>query len=144
VDGVTAREDLELSVQVAVIAVGVVESPPDGEVDVVAVGDRLVPAAGGVPVGALHRGAGAGAAPVHLEAMLVGVPFVRRVEMPVVQVVGVVAVADLAVAAAGPVPVLVVVVLAAGHRRTGGIVSPERGRRQSSPAALRSPAGVSS
>lgn len=110
--------------QVAVVAVGVVESPPHGEVRVVAVGDSLVPAACRVPVAALHRGAGARAAPVHLEAMLVGVPFVRRVEMPVVQVVRVVAVANLAVPAAGAVPVFVVVVLAAGHRLERGIVSP--------------------
>jgi len=112
-------------VKIAVIAVRVVEGPPHGEVRVIAVRDRLVPAAGRVPVAALHRGAGSGAAPAHVEAMLVGVLFVRRMEMPVVQVVRVVAVADLAVAAAGAVPVLVVVVLAAGHRRTRGIVSPE-------------------
>jgi hypothetical protein len=112
-------------VQVAVIAVGVVESPPHDEVQVVAVRDCFVSATGRVPVAALHRGAGAGAAPAHLEAMLVGVPFVRRVEMPVVQVVRVVAVADLAVPAAGAVPMLVVAVLAASHRRTRGIVSPK-------------------
>lgn len=89
--------------QVAVIAVRVVERLPDGEVHVVAVRDRFVSAAGRVPVAALHGRTGARAAPAHVEAMLVGVPFVQRVEMPVVQVVLVVAVADLTVPAAGAV-----------------------------------------
>jgi len=105
-------------VQVAVIAVGVVKGASHGEVRVVAVRDRLVPAAGRVPVIALHRGAGAGAAPVHVEAVLVGVPLVGGVKVPVVQIVRMVAMPDLPVPAAGAVPVLVLVVLAAGHRRT--------------------------
>lgn len=104
--------------QVAVVAVGVVEGATDDEVDVVAVGNGLVAAAGRVPAAALHRGAGAGAAPVHLEPVLVCVPLVRRVQMPIMQVVRVVSVAHLAVPAAGPVLVLVVVVPAAGHPRT--------------------------
>ncbi len=105
--------------QVAVVAVRVVEGPAHREVRVVAVGDRLVPAAGRMPVVALHRGAGLGAAPVHVEAVLVGMPVVRGVEVPVVQVVRMVAMPDLPVPAAGAVPVLVLVVLAAGHRRAG-------------------------
>ena len=94
------------------------------QVAVVAVGDGLVPAARSVPVVALHGGAGAGAAPVHVEAVLVGVSLVGGVEMSVVKVVRVVAVADLPVPAAGAMPVLVLVVLAAGHRRNLWIVSP--------------------
>ncbi len=97
------------------VSVPVVEDASHGVVRVVAVGDGLVPASGRVLLAALHGGAGAGTAPAHLEAVLVGVPLVGRVEMPVVQVVGVVSVAHLAVATAGAVPVLVAVVLAAGH-----------------------------
>jgi hypothetical protein len=117
---------LEPPVKVAVVAVGVVESVADEVVGMVAVRDRLVDATGSVPAGALHRGAGAGAAPVHFQPVLVGVPLVRGVKVAVVQVVGVVAVADLAVPAAGAVHVAVVVVLAAGHPRTDPIVSLER------------------
>jgi hypothetical protein len=123
-------------VQVAVVAVGVVEGPSHGEIRVVAVGDGLVPAARSVPVVALHRGAGAGAAPVHVEAVLVGVSLVGGVEVTVVKVVRVVAVPDLPVPAAGAMPVLVLVVLAAGHRRILRIVSPE-GTGVNPPAALR-------
>ena len=104
--------------QVAVIAVGVVKGASHGEVRMVAVRDGLVPAAGRVPVIALHRGAGAGAAPVHVEAVLVGVPLMGGMEVAVVEVVGMVAVAYFPVPATRAVPVLMLVVLAAGHRRT--------------------------
>ncbi len=113
--------------EVAVVAMGVMQGVSDQVVDVVPVRDRFVDATGRVPAPALHRGAGAGADPAHLEPVLVGVPFVRRVEMAVVQVVRVVPVSYLAVAAAGSVPVLVVVVLAAGHGAAGRILSPGRG-----------------
>ena len=106
--------------KIAVIAVRVVKGASDGEVGVVAVRDGLVAAAGPVPVAALDRRAGAGTAPVDVEAVLVGVPLVGSVEMPVVQEVRVVAVADLPMAAAATVPMLVVLVLAAGHRRLAG------------------------
>lgn len=129
--------------KVAVVAVGVVEDAADREVRMVPVRDRLVPAAGLVPLAAFHGGAGSGAAPAHLQTVLVRVPFVRGVEVPVVQVVGVVSVADLPVPAPRSVPVLVVRMLAAGH--VGRPDRPPAGfRRQSSPAALRSRAGVSS
>lgn len=104
--------------QVAVVAVGVVKGAPHDVVHVVAVGNGFVPASGRVPVVAFHGGAGAGAAPVHIEAVLVGVSLVGRVEVSVVQVIRMIAVADLPVPAAGAVPVVVLVVLAAGHRRT--------------------------
>jgi hypothetical protein len=113
-------------VQVAVVAVGVVKRAADDEVDVVTVGNRFVDAAGRVPATALHGGAGARAGAVHLQPVLVGVTLVRRVEVPVVQVIGVIAVADLPVAAAGAVVVVVSVVLRAGHRSPRGIVSLER------------------
>ena len=112
--------------QVAVVAVRMVKRAADGEVNVVAVRDGVVTAERAVRLAALHRGAGARAAPVHLEPVLVGVVLVRRVEVPVVEIVGVAAVPDLAMAAAGAVPVVVVAVLTAGHRRARRIVSLER------------------
>jgi len=102
-------------VKVAVVAVRVMKGVADDEVDVVAVGNRLV-GAGRVAAAALHRSAGAGAAPAHLQPVLVGMPLVWRVEVPVVQVVGVVAMPHLAVPAARPVLVVVIPVLGAGHR----------------------------
>lgn len=128
--------------QVAVVPVGMVEDPADEEVGVVPVRDRFVDAAGGVPAAAFHGGAAAGTAPAHLEPVLVRVPLVRRVEVSVVQVVGVVPMADLAVPAPRAVPVLVVRMLAAGHARP--IVPRAPFPRQSSPAAIRCLAGVSS
>ncbi len=108
------------------VAVGMVEGVADEEVGVIAVGNGFMAAAGGVPAVALHRGAGARTAPVHFEPVLVRVPGVRRVQVPIVQVVGVVAVPHLAVPAAGAVHMVVVAVLAAGHLRAGRIVSLER------------------
>ena len=108
------------------VAVGVVEGAADEEVGVVAVGNDLGPAAGCMPAVALHGGAGARTAPVHLEPVLVRMSLVRRVQVAVVQVVGVVAVRHPAVPAAGAVLVDVVAVLPAGHLRAGGIVSLER------------------
>jgi hypothetical protein len=100
---------------------GVVERAVHVEVHVVAVRDRRVPGADVRPAaGALHRRAGRRPAPVHVEAMLVGVLIVRRVQMAVVQVIGVVAVLDGLVAAALAVPVGVTLVLLAAH---GPIVS---------------------
>ncbi len=113
--------------EVAVVAVRVVQGVSHDVIDVVSVRNHFVGAAGRVPASALDRGAGAGAAPAHLQLVLVGVSLVGRVEMAVVQVVRVVAVAYRAVAAAGPMPVVVVVVLAAGHAEAPRIVSPEGG-----------------
>ncbi len=112
--------------QVAVVAVRVVQRAADGEIGMVAVGDRLVAAACPVRFAALHRGAGAGPNAVHLEPVLVGMPFVRGVEMAVVEVVGVVAVPDRAMSAAWAVTVLVAVVGPAGHASSAGIVALER------------------
>ena len=122
------------------VAVRVVEGLADGEVRVVAVRDELVPAAGRVALAALHRGAGAGAAPAHLESVLVRVPLVGRVEVPVVQVVGVVAMPDLPVAAARAVPVFVVGVLAAGHGGSRGS-SPGRNPASILPGGAKMPGG---
>jgi hypothetical protein len=103
-------------VQVAVRPVRMVERAVHLVVVVIAVWDedvaRLCVRAG---AGAFHRRAGAGAAAVDLEPVLVGVPFVRRMEVAVVQVVGVVAVPDGLVAAPVAVSVRVVSVLLAAH-----------------------------
>jgi hypothetical protein len=58
------------SVEVAVVAVKVVEGPVDEVVDVVAVGHGRVPASGGVLRRALHGRTGGGPAPVHVEDVL--------------------------------------------------------------------------
>jgi hypothetical protein len=102
--------------------VRVVERAVHVVVHVVAVGDRRVPGARvSFGAGALDRRAGSGPPPADVEAVLVGVPLVRGVEVPVVQVVRVVAVLHGLVAAAFAVPVLVLAVLLAGHH---AIVAP--------------------
>jgi hypothetical protein len=98
--------------------VGVVKRAVHVVVDVVAVRHGFV--AGlfvGTGAGALDRCAGAWPPPVHVEAVLVGVALVRRVQVPVVQVVGVVAVPHGLVAAAVAVEVRVPGVLVAAHAR---------------------------
>jgi ABC-type Zn uptake system ZnuABC Zn-binding protein ZnuA len=87
-------------------------------VHVVAVRDRRVTGAR-VPSGAeaLHGRAGPGPPAVHAQAVLVGVALVRRVQVPVVEVVGVVAVPHGLVTAAVAVAVGVLAVLLAAHGR---------------------------
>lgn len=101
--------------QIAMVAVRMVERPGDVVVDVIAVRDLVVPAGGPVPIAALDGGAGARPRPVHLEPVLVQVPRVGSVEMPVVEVVRVVAVAHGLVSARGSVLMRVAFVFAAGH-----------------------------
>jgi ABC-type Zn uptake system ZnuABC Zn-binding protein ZnuA len=101
-------------VQVAVAGVGVVERAVHVEVHMVAVGNGRVTRRR-VLDAALDRRAGSRPPPVHVEAMLVGVALVRSVQVPVVQVVGVVAVLHGLVAAAFAVPMLVLAVLIAAH-----------------------------
>jgi hypothetical protein len=101
-------------VQVAVVPVRVVQRAVDVVVDVFPVGDGGVPASGTVPLGALDGRAGIGMPAIHLDRVLVHVPLVPAVKVPVVKVVGVVAVADGRVPAPGPVGVLVF----SGVRRT--------------------------
>ena len=100
--------------QVAVAAVRMVQRTVHVVVDVVAVRDR-----GRAPrrvlALALDGRAGAGAAAIDVEPVLVGVPLVRRVEVAVVQVVGVVAVPDGLVAASVAVSMSVASVLLAAH-----------------------------
>lgn len=114
--------------QVAVRPVRVVERAVHVVVHVVPVRDRRV-AGARVPVRAraLDRRAGAGAPSAHVQAVLVGVAFVGGVQVPVVEVVRVVAVADGLVAAAVAVAVGVLPVLLAAHgpivSRPGGAVN---------------------
>jgi hypothetical protein len=102
-------------VQVAVAAVRVMKGAGDVVVEVIAVRDSLVAAGSSVRLAALDRRARVRSFPVHLEAVLVEMVVVGRVQVPVMEVVRVVAVADGLVAAARPVLVGVTLVLAAGH-----------------------------
>ncbi len=102
-------------------AVRVVERAVHVVIDVVAVRHGAV---AGLRVragaGALDGRARAGAPPVHLEAVLVGVALVRCMEVAVVEVVRVVAVPDGLVAASIAVAMRVLPVLLAAH---GGILA---------------------
>ncbi len=100
------------------IAVRVVEASVDPIVDVVAVGDGRMPAAGVVVPLAVDRGAGSGEAAIHLEPVLVVVSRMGRVKVSVVEIVGMIAVADPLVTAARPMRVRVFPVIGACHRRT--------------------------
>jgi hypothetical protein len=96
--------DLHVAMMVTVVAVRVVQLAIHQVVHVVAVGDRLVAAAGSVPVLLIVAVAEAGGAAIrirgaHLDAVLVDVVAVRVVETAVMQVVGVAIVADCRVAA---------------------------------------------
>jgi curli biogenesis system outer membrane secretion channel CsgG len=112
------------AVVVAVGAVRVVEVPADEVVDVIAVRDRVVPAAWAVGVArvvgtaSVVRGARSGVRVGDLQLALVDVPVVRMVEVAVVGVVDVVAVLEGGVTAAGAVCVCVVVVLLVAHGRS--------------------------
>ena len=112
---------LERPVVVAVVPVRVMEMTVDEIVDVVAVGHRLVSAAGAVDMALLVTGAsvlgGAGGRiPLaHLDHVLVHVVAVGVVEVAVVEIVHMVTVLDGDVAATGAVDVFVVLVLVAVH-----------------------------
>lgn len=97
------------------VSVRVVERAADGVVEMVSMRHGGMAASRPVGLSAFHRRTDPRAAAVHLQAVLVGVPSVRGVEMPVVEVVLVVAVAHLAVPAARTVLVLVTVVRRTGH-----------------------------
>ncbi len=114
--------------QVAVAGVRVVERAVHVVVHMVSVRHRRVPGFG-VPfrARALDGRAGARPPPVDVEAVLVRVILVRGVQVPVVEVVRVIAVADRLVAAALAVPMGVLAVLRTGHAaivsRFGGAVN---------------------
>jgi hypothetical protein len=101
--------DGDVTVVIAVAAVGVMQVPVDEVVDVVAMGHSLVPAIGAMNVGRIVRGAGvSGGAGVrvlggHVEVMFVVVVVVMVVHVAVMQIVGMVAVENGGVSASGPV-----------------------------------------
>lgn len=95
--------------------VRVMKGAGDVVVLVIAVRDRFVAAGFPVRFAALDRRAHVRPFPVHFEAVLVEVVLVGRVQVPVMEVVRVVAVSHRLVAAARPVLVIVTLVLAAGH-----------------------------
>jgi hypothetical protein len=109
-------------VVVAVLAVRVVEVAVHEVVDVIAMRDRRVPTAGAVHM--VLRVAGAGMARravgrvrgVDANGALVDVAFVGVVEVPIVEVIDVVTVADGRVAAARAVDVVVRLVRGMSHR----------------------------
>ena len=123
---------------VAVAAVRVVQVPRHEVVDVVAVGHGFVAAAGRVGVALLVARAlvvgraSLGVRAPDLERALVNVPFVRVVQVAVVQVVDVVAVPDGDVAAARAVNVIVVRMGVVAHGCS--LISEERGAAVGSPA----------
>ncbi len=85
------------------VAVEVVERSVHEVVEVVAVRHLRVAAAGVMRRRALDRRAGRGPAPVHLEHVLGDAGVRRRVEMPVVEIIGVIAMTYGLVTAARPV-----------------------------------------
>jgi hypothetical protein len=101
---------------VAVTAVGMVEMPVHQVVHVVAMGHRLVAAARSVPVLAIMAAAimvgraAVGVVRRDLDRVLVDVPLVGMMEVPVVQVVDMIAVLDGDMPAIGPVGVRMILV----------------------------------
>ena len=96
-------------------AVCVMKGAGDVVVQVIAVRDSFVAAGSPVRFAALDRCADARPFPVHFESVLVEMALVGRVQVPVMEVVRVVAVSHGLVAAARPVFMSVTLVLAAGH-----------------------------
>jgi hypothetical protein len=108
-------------VVVAVVTVNVVQVAIDEVIDVVAVGDRLVAAAGAVPVAfgvlatVVRRRAVRGVGGADREAVLLDTAGPMVVQVAVVQVIDVALVAHAGVTAAGAVLVLVVGVARGTH-----------------------------
>lgn len=91
------------------IPVKMVESPVDEVIDVITVRDGGVPAAGVVLRRALDGRAGCWPAPVHLENVLRDARIGGGVEVPVVEIIGVIAMTNGPMTAARPMYVGVVV-----------------------------------
>lgn len=91
------------------IPVKMVESPVDEVIDVIAVRDGGVSAAGMVFRRALDGRAGCGPSPVHLEDVLRDARIGGGVEVPVVEIIGVIAMTNGPMTAARPVHVGVIV-----------------------------------
>ena len=100
--------------KVAVIPVKMVESPVDEVIDVIAVRDGGVSAAGVVFRRALDGRARRRPSPVHLEDVLRDARSAGRVEMPVVEIIGVIAMTNGPMTAARPMHVGVIVLVLHG------------------------------
>ena len=138
IDGLV--DDFERAVIVAVIAVRVVQVAVDEVVDMIAVGHRLMPAAGAVDMGCVVaaavvcRRALIGVLVRYLDHVLVHVVSVRMVQMAIVQIVHMVAVAHAGVLALRAVRMrmgLMMVVIAFGHIGLICLGCRERGRNSS-------------
>ncbi len=103
---------IQLAVIVAVVAVRMMQVAVHEVIDMVAVRDRLVAAAGAVDVRGVvagaRRGVAVGILRTDLDDVLIDVPVVRMMQMPVVQVINVPVVLHRGVAAASAVRVVVV------------------------------------
>jgi hypothetical protein len=117
----TLLDHLDGAMIIAVIAVWVMQVAIDEVVDVVAVRDGLVAAAGAVDViglvaaALMSGGAGRGVLLAHGDGVLVIVAVVGVVQVAVVEVVDVTIVTDGGVAAVGAVDMIVVVVGVVAH-----------------------------
>jgi ABC-type Zn uptake system ZnuABC Zn-binding protein ZnuA len=113
-----------------------VKGPIDLVVDVVAVRHRRMAARRIVAFGTVDRSAYGRQPPVDLEAMLVDVGPMRGVKVTVVEIIGVVSMLDLDVAATRAVPVRVLPMFDAGHSTVSSPHGPPSGRsRQPSRSA---------
>ena len=118
------------TVIVAVVAVRVVKVAGNPIVDVVAMRHRLVPAAGAVYVSCLMRttavvrGAVFGVLARYLDHVFVDMIFMRVVEVAIMQIVGIAAMADGGMSAARSMPVLMVGVGWSGASRHGIVSFP--------------------
>lgn len=116
------------------IAVQVVQGPVDEVVDVVPVRDGRVPAAGVVPGRTLDGGAGGRVAPVHFQDVLGHSCGDGRVQVPVVEIIGVIAMTDDPVTAARPVLVrMILPVLHGVSSSLGGSIVRIASRGQAEP-----------
>ena len=113
----------ELSVIVAMLAMGVMEMPIDQVIDVIPVGHGLVATIGAMDVGSIMATAGMiGCALlrvglVDFKSMLVHVVTMRMMQMPVMKVVNVAIVPNGHMTAVGAMLVVMVLVLFAAHLR---------------------------
>lgn len=132
---------------VAVIAVRVVQVSVDQVVDVIAVGNRFVAAAGSVLMLVLVLGGGVPCCAavrvfvIDRDPVLIDVTLVRMVQMPVVEIVGVTVVADGEMTAVRPVFVVVAGVHGVIAFSHAGSFSSVRGQHASPAPALAQIAG---
>jgi hypothetical protein len=110
----SACNDLERSMIVAMIAVRMVQVSVDKVIDVIAMRHRLMSASGAmhmprlVAAAAVIRGALVGIFRTHLDRMLIHVIAVRMMEMAIMQIIDVIAVANGCVATAGAMLMVVI------------------------------------